>query len=96
MEEQKLKRVVNIIAYEDDITDENKDLAQKAGIKIWKFSEIIAKGKEIALTNPVWPEITPEDVFMLSYTSGTTGVPKGVMLTHKAIMIGASACNLRF
>jgi long-chain acyl-CoA synthetase len=32
---------------------------------------------------------------MLSYTSGTTGDPKGVMLTHKAIVIGAKAANLR-
>jgi long-subunit acyl-CoA synthetase (AMP-forming) len=46
-------------------------------------------------TNPAFPEIGPEDIYLLSYTSGTTGDPKGVQITHKAIMIGANAANLR-
>ena len=29
------------------------------------------------------PEVTPDDVSMLVYTSGTTGNPKGVMVTHR-------------
>uniref|UniRef100_A0AC34RHQ7 AMP-dependent synthetase/ligase domain-containing protein n=1 Tax=Panagrolaimus sp. JU765 TaxID=591449 RepID=A0AC34RHQ7_9BILA len=29
------------------------------------------------------PEINPEDIFWLPYSSGTTGLPKGVMITHK-------------
>lgn len=32
-------------------------------------------------------EPQPEDVFMLCYTSGTTGDPKGVKLTHKSFCI---------
>jgi long-chain acyl-CoA synthetase len=30
-------------------------------------------------------EIRPEDIFTICYTSGTTGVPKGVVLTHSAV-----------
>ena len=41
------------------------------------------------------PEVGPEDVYMLSYTSGTTGDPKGVMLTHKAVICGTYAANKR-
>jgi len=34
----------------------------------------------------------PDDVYMLSYTSGTTGDPKGVKLTHK-MLINESYAN---
>ncbi|WP_458095718.1 AMP-binding protein [Roseomonas sp. WA12] len=29
-----------------------------------------------------WPAVAPEDVALLQYTGGTTGMPKGAMLTH--------------
>ena len=37
------------------------------------------------------PEVAPEDVAALFYTSGTTGPPKGVPLTHRNIMINLQA-----
>ena len=30
-----------------------------------------------------WPPIDPEDIALLQYTGGTTGLPKGAMLTHR-------------
>ncbi len=36
-----------------------------------------------------------EDVALLLYTSGTTGAPKGVMLTHKNILSDVEACLKR-
>ena len=38
----------------------------------------------------------PDSVYMLSYTSGTTGDPKGVKLTHKMVLNGAQAINARY
>ena len=32
------------------------------------------------------PEIRPENIFILLYTSGSTGIPKGVRLTHKNLV----------
>ncbi len=29
-----------------------------------------------------WPQISPNDIALLQYTGGTTGVPKGAILTH--------------
>jgi len=37
-----------------------------------------------------FPDVKPEDIAMIHYTSGTTGVPKGAQLYHRAIVSGAS------
>ena len=51
------------------------------------MSDIIAKGKELmAAGGTSTKEPEPTDVFMLSYTSGTTGVPKGVKINHKMLI----------
>jgi long-chain acyl-CoA synthetase len=33
----------------------------------------------------IMKELRPEDIFTICYTSGTTGIPKGVVLTHAAV-----------
>lgn len=35
---------------------------------------------------PPFPEVQPDDLFILLYTSGSTGVPKGVRLTHRNLV----------
>lgn len=39
----------------------------------------------------VLPQVEPDDVFCIMYTSGTTGPPKGVMLTHNNMVSNIKA-----
>jgi long-chain acyl-CoA synthetase len=39
-------------------------------------------------------EVDAEDVALLQYTSGTTGTPKGVMLTHYNLVVNALQCKV--
>ncbi len=42
------------------------------------FQSLMARGSPPAS----WPTVAPEDLAVLQYTGGTTGTPKGAMLTH--------------
>lgn len=42
------------------------------------------------LDDPAWPEVSAQDAVGIHYTSGTTGFPKGCVLTHESWAISAS------
>lgn len=72
----------------DTVSSETVSLATKKNIKIVKFSDLEADGEK-ALQEPVPPKTT--DLMTVCYTSGTTGDPKGVMITHKAMISNMSS-----
>ena len=66
--------------------------SEKAPNGTLSFSELIASVSEPALSHV---EIDAEqDVAALVYTGGTTGVPKGAMLTHYNLYAAAIQCTL--
>jgi amino acid adenylation domain-containing protein len=42
------------------------------------------------------PDATPDDLAYVLYTSGTTGEPKGVMISHRSVANVVADCNARF
>ena len=70
------------------IVDDPKGLRRYDDPILAYFKDIQKLGRELALEEPgLFDEmiagLTPDDVGMINYTSGTTGLPKGSMITQK-------------
>ena len=48
------------------------------------------------LAETAGPEVTADDLVLLIYTAGTTGLPKGVMLTQHNLLSCVESCQLAF
>lgn len=56
---------------------------------VYSMSELIKQGAPSPPNIPV----APEDLALLQYTGGTTGIPKGVMLTHRNLIANTLQCR---
>ena len=66
----------------------NEVAAKMNGFKF--LNDLVEDGDE----NYSWPELNENDAAVLCYTSGTTGNPKGVLYSHKSIVIHANIVSL--
>ena len=70
--------------------------AEKVGLHLFSFAQVEAAGsKRIATSGHKHTPPSPKDVATLCYTSGTTGNPKGALLSHEnflSAMAGMRVC----
>ncbi|CAL1616095.1 unnamed protein product [Knipowitschia caucasica] len=72
----------------NDFSDEFLERAKTCNVEVVKYTQLIDLGRE-NLQDPVPPQ--PDDLAVVCFTSGTTGKPKGAMLTHGNIASNTSS-----
>ena len=83
---ESLPHLVRFISF-DEVKEEVKEKSKAAGVEVLQFGEVLKIGEEYCQKNPSkleeeFEKGTSEDLACVIFTSGTTGEPKGVMLTH--------------
>ena len=90
---KKISNLKNLIVIEKEDDEETCKKLEELGLNVYSWEEIVEKGKNdgknIKLNNA-----KGEDICEINYTSGTTGNPKGVKLTHNSIVVGTDVGEL--
>ncbi|KAG8551300.1 hypothetical protein GDO81_004056 [Engystomops pustulosus] len=79
---------LKIIVLMEQFGDDLKERAAKCGVELLLMADLEYLGKE-NFKKPVPPH--PDDLCLICFTSGTTGDPKGAMLTHMNVVADASS-----
>ncbi|XP_041818012.1 long-chain-fatty-acid--CoA ligase 5 isoform X1 [Chelmon rostratus] len=85
--EKGLTPVLKTVVIMDPFKSELVERGTQCGVDILSMQDVEVLGKN-NLQNPAPPK--PEDLSIVCFTSGTTGNPKGAMLTHENVVANAA------
>jgi long-chain acyl-CoA synthetase len=77
-----------VVIQETTLTDDIIDAGKDTSIEILSFPHMMEVGRN-CIHSPVPPK--PETICTICYTSGTTGNPKGVIVSHRAMIANIAA-----
>ncbi|TYH86207.1 hypothetical protein ES332_D01G025800v1 [Gossypium tomentosum] len=82
---------VHLIVVVGGMDNELPSLPPSTDIQIVTYAKLLSEGR--GNPQPFSPP-NPNDVATICYTSGTTGTPKGVVLTHGNLIANAAGCSI--
>ena len=88
-----LKQFKLIVGYDEIYTDDDKkayNRMNELGIKFLTFQEVCEMGAKVPQP---YAKIDPEQLLYVCYSSGTTGFPKGVMISHRCFITNLLAIS---
>lgn len=74
-----LKTIITLDPLESELIQQLKT----RGLQLIEYSEVLAAGEKQLQK---YADVKGDDVFTFSYTSGTTDIPKGAMISHKNLV----------
>jgi long-chain acyl-CoA synthetase len=94
----KIPNITHIVVFNDKFTEKNfvefKKACQGTALQVYTMEEIEKIGDE-GKRITTYKQPTKEDLAIIMYTSGSTGNPKGVMISHKNILTSMRGLFMR-
>ena len=86
-------KYLKVIVIYDNLIDQQVNLkAMQSNVLLYTFERMRQIG--LSTVQPIGPK--PDDIYTICYTSGTTGIPKGVILTHENMVSALSSATIVF
>jgi len=87
--------VRTLITVDDEsIAQVDLDAMKELGITQYSYTKLLTMGSMLSSSAPLSMNLPKKDnVYLISYASGTTSDPKGAMLTHHNILSGLANCD---
>ncbi|XP_026449977.1 long chain acyl-CoA synthetase 6, peroxisomal-like [Papaver somniferum] len=82
---------VRLIVVVGGVDEHMPSLPRSSGVEVISYSKLLAQG--CGNPQPFAPP-NPEDIATICYTSGTTGTPKGAILTHENLIASVAGATI--